>query len=54
MDSDSDNFDVHDLLESALKGSQSRVRAHKNFNIFYVLSQVAAILSLILLIIMRW
>lgn len=54
LDSDSDNFDMHNLLESALKSSQNRVRAHKNFDIFYVVSQVAAVLSLILLIIMRW
>lgn len=54
LDSDSDNFDMHNLLEAALRDSRGRVRAHRNFNVFYVLSQVAAVLSLILLIFTRW
>lgn len=54
LDSDSDDFDMQNLLENAIQESEGRVRAHKNFNVVYVLSQIVAILSLFVLIVMKW
>ncbi|MCI9134449.1 MAG: zf-HC2 domain-containing protein [Lachnospiraceae bacterium] len=54
LDSDSDNLDMHNLLECALQDSRERVRLHANFNILYVLVQVAAVFSLIAMIIVKW
>ena len=54
LDSDSDDFDMRNLLEEAIEVSKGRVRAHKRFNSLYVLSQFVAIVSLIVLIGMKW
>ena len=54
LDNDENNFDMRNLLERAIAQSQRRVRAHKRFNAMYVMSQFAAIGSLILLIARKW
>ncbi|MBQ8185111.1 MAG: zf-HC2 domain-containing protein [Lachnospiraceae bacterium] len=54
LDSGSDNFDMHNLLEGAIRESEGRVQAHKNFNVIYVISQVVAVISLIIMVIMKW
>ncbi|MCI8417458.1 MAG: zf-HC2 domain-containing protein [Lachnospiraceae bacterium] len=54
LDNDSDDFDMHNLLERALQESRDRVRRHRNFNVLYVVSQVAAILSLLVMIVVKW
>ncbi len=54
LDSDSNDFDMHNLLKRALQESRDRVQLHRNFNVLYVLSQVAAILSLLVMIVVKW
>ena len=54
LDSDGNDFDMRGLLEEAIAESEGRVCAHKNFKVVYVLSQFVAIVSLIVLIVMKW
>lgn len=54
LDSDSSEFDMGNILEEAIEVSEGRVRAHRNFNGVYILSQVVAVISLIVLIVMKW
>ena len=54
LDSDGNDFDMRNLLEKAIDVSKGRVRAHKQFNSFYILSQIVAVISLLVLIVMKW
>ena len=54
LDNDKNDFDMRNLLEKAIARSKSRVRAHRQFNAMYMFSQLAAVVSLILLIVMKW
>lgn len=54
LDSDGSTFDMRNILTDAIEVSKGRVRAHKRFNAAYVLSQFVAIVSLILLIALKW
>ncbi len=53
LDSDSDNFDMHNLLPDALHASQMHIRGKKILNIYYVLSQTLAMLALTAVMIME-
>lgn len=52
LESESDDYDMHNLLKETLRVSESRVKGRKLFNTYYVLLQIMAIISLIVIIIM--
>lgn len=53
LDGENESVDMRNLMRDALHMSRMRVRGKKIFNIYYVLSQVLAMLALTVMIIME-
>lgn len=53
LDGENEGIDMRNLMQDALHGSRMRIRGKKIFNVYYVLSQVLAVLALILMIVVE-
>lgn len=53
LDGENEEEDMHNLLQEALHMSEMRVRGRKTFNVYYVLSQILAMMALAVIIIME-